>query len=269
MKNGFEILAEQKFLVYSLITIGFIFLVANLFDQKDYPIIEKWYATDILYLILPPLGILLGILLTIKYRGQGNHGKAWVLLTLAMVSWSIAEKTFVYENEYDLENISSFTSDIFYILGYPLIFAFTIFYLKARKKIISKKMILAASAVSMALVLPSLYISFDLEEDALEPIEVFVVAIYPVLDGVILAPALVGMILFFRGQVNLLWTLLILGILCDVVGDTLYLGSYVDDSYYPGHISDMFYQWGYVFFIFGFYSHFKLYKREYVEKFEN
>lgn len=269
MKNGFEILSEQKFLVYSLIVIGFIFLIANLFEQEDYPIIENWHATDILYFILPALGILLGILVSVRYRVKGNHGKAWVLLTLAMVSWYVGELTFVYENEYDVEDITSFTSDIFYILGYPLLFGFAVFYIKARKKIISRQMILAASVISMALVIPSLYISFDLEEGTLEPFEVFIVTIYPVLDGVVLAPALIGMILFFRGQVNLLWTLMIIGLLCDVTGDTLYLGSYIDDSYYPGHISDLFYLWGYLLFAFGFYSHFKLYKKEPLEKLEN
>lgn len=269
MKNGFEILSEQKFLVYSLITIGFIFLIANLFEQEDYPVFKNWYATDILYFIIPAIGILLGTLLSVKYGAKGNHGKAWILLTLAMVSWYIGELTFVYENEYDVENIASFTSDIFYILGYPLLFGFAVFYLKARKKIISKQMMLAASAISIALVVPSLYISFDLEEEALEPIEIFIVAIYPILDGIVLAPALVGVILFLRGQVNLLWSLMMIGLLCEVTGDTLYLGSYIDDSYYPGHISDMFYQWSYVLFVFGFYSHFKLYKKEPMEKLEN
>jgi len=269
MKNGFEILSEQKFLVYSLITIGFIFLIANLFEQEDYPVFKNWYATDILYFIIPAIGILLGIFLSVKYGAKGNHGKAWILLTLAMVSWYIGELTFVYENEYDVENIASFTSDIFYILGYPLIFGFAVFYLKARRKIISNQMILAASAVSFALVIPSLYISFDLEEEALEPIEIFIVAIYPILDGIVLAPALIGVILFLRGQVNLLWSLMMIGLLCEVTGDTLYLGSYIDDSYYPGHISDMFYQWSYVLFVFGFYSHFKLYKKEPMEKLEN
>ncbi|HSB50402.1 MAG TPA: hypothetical protein VLC72_03620, partial [Nitrosopumilaceae archaeon] len=216
MKNGFEILSEQKFLVYSLITIGFIFLIANLFEQEDYPVFKNWYATDILYFIIPAIGILLGTLVSIKYRAKGNHGKAWILLTLAMVSWYIGELTFVYENEYDVENIASFTSDIFYILGYPLLFGFAVFYLKARKRIISNQMMLAASAVSIALVVPSLYISFDLEEEALEPIEIFIVAIYPILDGIVLAPALVGVILFLRGQVNLLWSLMMIGLLCEV-----------------------------------------------------
>ena len=262
MKTGYEILSEQKFLVFSLITIGFIFLIANLLNQEDYPIIENWYPTDILYIIIPAIAIIIGIMLSVKYKAKGNHGKAWILLTLAVVSWHVGEQTFVYDNEYDVEDITTFTSDIFYIIGYPLFFVFAVFYLKARKNVITKKMILAASIVSLALLVPSLYISFDLEEEELEPVDIIMVSIYPILDGVVLAPALVGVILFFKGEVNLLWTLMMIGLLCDVTADTLYLGSFIDDSYYPGHISDIFYLWSYMLFAFGFYSHFKLYKKE-------
>lgn len=269
MKTGYEILSEQKFLLYSIIAIGFIFLAANLFEQENYPVIKNWYVTDILYFIIPALGILLGALVSIKYRGQGNHGKAWILLTLAMVSWYAAELTFVYNNEYDVADITTFTSDVFYILGYPLLFGFGIFYLKARKKIISKQMILTLSAISLALLIPSLYISFAAEEEQLETIEIFLTIIYPILDSFILIPALIGVVLFLRGQVNILWALMIIGILSFVAGDTLYMISYIDDSYYPGHISDMFFQWGYVLFVFSFYNYFKIYKKEPMEKLEN
>jgi hypothetical protein len=262
MKTGYDILSEQRFLFSSLIIIGFIFLIANLINEEDYPLTENWYPTDILYIIIPAIAIIIGTALSIKYKGKGNHGKGWILLTLAVASWYAGEMTFVYDNAYDVEDIATFTSDIFYLIGYPLFFAFAVFYLKARKRIISKKMILATSIVSLALVIPSLYVSFDLNEEKLESVDVIIMAIYPILDGVILSPALVGMILFFKGEVNLLWTLLMMGLLCYVVGDTFYLGSYIDDSYYPGHVSDIFYLWGYTLFAFGFYSHLRLYKKE-------
>lgn len=262
MKTGYDVLSEQRLLVPSLILIAFIFLIGNLFNQEDHPLIENWYPTDILYIIVPGIAIIIGTLLSVKYKGRGNHGKAWILLTLAVASWYAGEMTFVYDNEYDAEDIETFTSDIFYIIGYPLFFAFAVYYLKARKKVISKKMILSATIVSLALIIPSLYISFDLEEEELEAVDVIIISLYPILDGIVLAPALVGMMLFLRGQVNLLWTLMMLGLVCDVVADTFYLGSYIDDSYYPGHVSDIFYIWSYALFAFGFYSHLKLYRKE-------
>jgi len=262
MKTGYEIFSEQKSLIYSLVIIGFIFLMANLLNEEDYPLIENWYLTDILYIIVPAITIIFGTVLSVKYRGKGNHGKAWILLTLAVSSWYVGEMTFVYDNEYDVEDITTFTSDIFYIIGYPLFFAFAMYHLSTRKRVITKKMILTASIVSLAFIVPSLSISFDLEGEELELVEIVIMSIYPVLDGVILAPALVGMMLFFRGQVNLLWTLMMVGFLCNIVADTLYLNSSIDYLYYPGHVSDIFYIWGYVLFTFGFYSHINLYRKE-------
>lgn len=260
MKNN-NIIFEQRYLFYSLIGIGFFFLLANLLNQENYPINDNWYPTDLLYYFLPAIAAILGTILSIMYRGKGNHGKAWIILTIAIVSWYVGDLTYVYYNEYDVEDLSTFTSDFFYIAGYPLFFVFGIFYLKARKNIVSKKMILSAIIVSSSLVIPSLYISFDMEEE-LSALDVLITAGYPILDGFVLAPVIIGMMLFFRGQVNLLWSLMLFSILCLVVGDTLYLGSYIDNSYYPGHPADMFFLWHYTILSFSFYSHIKLYRKE-------
>lgn len=255
-------LFEHWNLSYSLIVIGIIFLVANLLDQENYPLTEIWYPTDLLYVTIPAIAIIFGSILSVRYGGRGSHGKAWIILTLAVACWYIAENTYVYDNEYENANLSTYTSEIFFLIGYPLFFVFGVFYLKPRKKIISKKIILTTTIVSLALVIPSLYITFDLEGEELGAADVVITALYPILDGVILAPAIIGVMLFFRGQVNLLWTLMMFGLVCHVVGDTFYLGSYIDDSYYPGHFSDMLFVWGYTLFTFGFYSHLKLYKKE-------
>ena len=258
--NRESIIFEQRYLFYTLIGITFLFLLANLLDQEKYPLTENWHFTDVPYFVLPAIGIILGSILSVMYRGKGNHGKAWIILTLAIASWYVGELTYVYYNDYDIEDLSTFTSDFFYIGGYPLFFVFGVYYLKARKNVISKKMILCATIVSLSLVIPSLYILFALGKE-LDTLECIITASYPILDGFVLAPVLVGIMLFFRGQVNLLWTLAFFAILCLVIGDTLYLGSYIDDSYYPGHVSDMFFQWFYTMLLFGFYSHIKLYKK--------
>lgn len=257
-----SIISEHRYLFYTLIGIGFLFLIANLLNQENYPLTENWHFTDVPYFVLPAIGIILGGILSVMYGGKGNHGKAWIILTLAMVSWYLGDLTYTYYNEYDIGDLTTFTSDFFYIGGYPLFFVFGLYYLKARKNIISKKMILCAAIISLAFVIPSLYISFDLEGEELETLDVLITSGYPILDGFVLTPVLIGMMLFFRGQVNLLWSLTFFAILCLVIGDTLYLGSYIDDSYYPGHISDMFFQWFYTILLFGFFSHIKLYRKE-------
>jgi hypothetical protein len=57
------------------------------------------------------------------------------------------------------------------------------------------------------LVIPTLYLTFDVGDEVLSDIEIFLFAMYPILDSIILVPAIIAAVLFFRGQVNLLWTM--------------------------------------------------------------
>ncbi len=166
-----------------------------------------------------------------------------------------------YEQEYDFEDISTFTSEFFFIAGYPLFFAFTIFYLRPRKRIISKNIILLSSLVRVTLVIPTLYLTFDVGDEVLSDIEIFLFAMYPILDAIILVPSIIAAVLFFRGQVNLLWTRIMFGTIFLVMADTSYLVFLVEENYYPGHPLDILYIWSYILYALGAYSHIKLYKK--------
>ena len=252
---------QLRLLSFVLLGIVGIFIIANMFGLKNYPLVDDWYPIDILFIIFPAIAVIFGVIISIKYKGKGNHGKAWIFFTLAVLAWYIGELEHSYEDEYSRDDISTLTSDIFYILGYPLFFAFTIFYLKPRRDIISKKMIFLSSVFALALVAPSLHYTFDVTEEVYEDEFFWLYSIYPILDGIILAPSFVAVFLFFRGKVNLLWTLILLGTLIDVGADTLFIGIEADDSYYPGHPIDILYLSTYVLYIFGVYSHLTIYKK--------
>ena len=250
---------ENKLLVVSLFVVVIIFAIANLVEQENYPIMEGWYPTDILFVILPIIGIILGIIFSFMNKGQGYHGKAWILFSISMIFWFMGEMTYDYDVEYDIENISSLSSDIFYIIGYIVFLSFTIFYLITRKKSISKNMILIAGLGSILFVMPSLYFILENNEET-DSLTIFLYGIYPILDGLILAPAIIAVMLFFKGQVNFLWILVLIATLFDILGDTLYLIFAVEEAYYPGHPLDMLFLFAYVFYAFGVYSHIKLYR---------
>ncbi len=247
-----------KLLGISVLVISGIYILANLFDQEQFPITENLYPTDIFFVILPIFAIIVGFRLSRMYGGRGNHGIAWMLFTMAISIWFVGEMTYSYDQEYDVSDISTFTSDIFYILGYLVFFAFTIFYLKPRKKLISKEMTLVAIGISILLLIPSLYVSLDFEE---EPLFLFIYGIYPVLDSMILAPSVIAVMMFLRGKVNLLWGLILFSIIFDVVSDTLYFSESITKSYYPGHPLDILSVLAYLFYIFGGYSHIRLFKK--------
>lgn len=260
MKTWLDTLENKNYWLLALVGIVIIFLVANIADQEEFPIAEDLYMTDLLFIIFPGIVVVFGTMLVFRYRLRGNHGISWVLFTLAIASWYIGETTYKYDYEYELEDISTLTSDIFYIIGYPLFFGFTIFYLRLRKQIISKKMILASSLVSILFIIPSLYFTFN-GEYQLDELTIFLYAIYPILDGVILVPSIIATFLFFRGQVNLLWVLILIATILFVIADTLYLVFSIEENYYPGHPANILYIWSYVLYAIGALSHIKLYKK--------
>ncbi|TAK28613.1 MAG: hypothetical protein EPO37_00255 [Nitrosarchaeum sp.] len=260
MKTRLDTLENKNYLLLALIGVVVVFLVANIANQEEFPIAEDLYMTDLLYMIFPGIVVVFGVMLVFRYRLRGNHGISWILFTLAIASWYVGEMTYEYDYGYDLENISTLTSDLFYIIGYPLFFGFTIFYLKPRKQIISKKMILISSLVSILFIIPSLYFTFN-EEYQLDELTIFLYAIYPILDGVILIPSIIATFLFFRGQVNLLWSLILIATILFVIADTSYLVFSIEETYYPGHPVDILYVWSYILYAFGVLSHIRLYKK--------
>ena len=260
MKTRLDTLENKNYLLLALIGVVVIFLVGNIANQEEFPIAEDLYMTDLLYMIFPGIVVVFGLILVFRYGLRGSHGISWILFTLAIASWYVGEMTYSYDYKYDLEDLSTLTSDLFYIIGYPLFFGFTIFYLKPRKRIISKKMILASSLVSILFVIPTLYFTFNGEQQ-LDDLTMFLYAIYPILDGVILIPSIVATVLFFRGQVNLLWSLILIATILFIIADTAYLAFSIEETYYPGHPVDILYIWAYILYAFGALSHIRLYKK--------
>jgi hypothetical protein len=100
-----------------------------------------------------------------------------------------------------------------------------------------------------------------LQESSLSEFETALGLAYPLADAVSLVPVMVGLALFFRGQVSLLWSCMLFGMLCFVVADYGYLFFSLENSYYTGHLIDIPYIWAYVFFLFGSYNHAQVFKK--------
>ena len=247
-----------KFLISSLIISAFILVIANLFNQENYAFLEYWYPTDILFIIIPGIVVVLSIRLAIMHGGTGAHGKAWMFFSAFIIFWFAAEQLFDYYVDYDLNDWKTYIADVLWISGYPLFFGFALFYLKIVKKAISRKIIITSCLISTSLLIPSLYFSLEDSSD-LELIEVAIALAYPIWDTIILCPTVIGIIIFLKGKVNFLWTLILFAIVCNVAGDTFYTITLYDDSYYPGHPLDILFIWAYVFFAFGVYSHIRLF----------
>lgn len=254
-----HVFSQKEFLLFSLVSTGIVFLLANAIHEEQHPLVEnRVYFTDILFITIPPIAIILSSILVIRYGITGSHSASWILFTAAIGVWYAAELVYMYEAEYKIESAGFSISDLFYIVGYVVFFAFTIFYLKPVKNKISKKMILSTGIIASSLLAPTLYFVYN--EPIEDNLEHAVNTIYPVLDVIILIPSLIALVLFFRGEVNFLWTAVSLGVIFDVAGNTTYLIERYNETFSAGSIADLFYIWTYVFFAFGAYNHVKIFK---------
>ena len=260
MQINSERLSNYKFLTFSLLFIGLAIVIADFFGKDVAKIVG-----NSLYTPVAGIGVVLSLILAYRFRGEGTHGKAWIIFTVFIASWFVAEEIWmVYDLIYDIDPFPS-PADLFYLLGYPFYFFFMIFYLKSVKKAISKKILISTSLISVAMVIPTLYFAIDVGSDISE-FERVLAATYPIADAIILIPAMIGMVLFFKGEVNFMWSLMSLAIVLNVVADTGFLITNLDDSYYTGSLLDMLFLWAYVLFIFGIYSHIKIFKTHSYEK---
>lgn len=263
MQTNLAKFQDNKFLLFSLLSIGIIILAVNFTSEH-----VRVVVTNLAYVPVPGALVVLSIIMAARFCKTGTHGKAWILFAVFAAFWFIAEQLWmIYETVYGLDPWPSI-ADYFYIGGYPFLFAFSVFYLHPLRKAISKKLIISALSVSVLLLIPTFYIAYGANSET-NGYEIALAASYPVLDAIILCPALIGVILFFKGEVNFLWSLVCLGTILNVVSDTGFLVLAIDESYYTGHAIDMLYLWAYVLFSFGVYSHIKLFKSHKNDPYEN
>lgn len=241
-------------LVLCLLAVGLIILIVNLVG-KEVTIITG----NLLYVPVTVALVVLSIIMAWRFRGKSNHGIAWLMFALCASSWLVAEHTWIVEELVYHENPFPSAADIFYVTGYVFLILFSINYLRIVKNAITKKTILLASLVSIALLVPSIYMTLYTNSD----VKGFALALafsYPVIDAIVLVPAVIGVILFFRGEVNLLWTLMSFAIIALIGGDTGFLVTQMNNSYYTGHPIEIMFYWSYILFSFGVYSHIKIFK---------
>lgn len=256
MQNNFEKLQEQKSLFVCLLVTGIGITVSTFFGKEAVKVI-----TDFTYIPVAGAFVILSIIISSIFRKTGNHGKAWLVFTGTAISWFIAETTWtIYELVYHTNPFPSY-ADAFYIAGYPFLFLFSILYLKPFKKLISRKIILSTSLIAVTVLIPSLYMTIESSSDE-SKFAIVLGITYPVADAIILIPAMIGIFLFFRGEVNFLWTLLLIGILFEVIADTGFQYFTLNDSYYTGHPVDILFIWSYIMFSFGVYSHIQIFKKD-------
>ncbi len=256
MQTNLEKLQENKFLIFCLMITGLALLGTTVIGKDT-----VMATSDFTTILAAGALAVLSIILSVKFGIRGHHGKAWLLFSGMAISWFAAEIVWaIYDLVFHQDPFPS-TADLFYIVGYPLLFLFALNYLKPFKKLISKKMVMSSSLLAILVLIPNLYMTLENNSDE-DKFSIALGATYPIMDSIVLVPAILGIALFVRGEVNFLWTLLLIGILFEVIADTGFQFFTLDNSYYSGHPVDILFIWSYIVYSFGIYNHIKIFKKE-------
>src|SRR3990167_3754077 len=251
---------EQKsvlFLIVSLIAITLVYQLRPFLDDSQF----SWISF-LAYVIVPGALIVFSIILTSKlYKQKHFQSKAFLLFTIGVSLWFIAEQIWAaYVYVYDADPFPSI-ADIFYMATYPFFVAFLLISLKPIRKSITKKIWLFSSVLSFTFLIPSLLACYNALEEAeggLDPISKSIALAYPILSSFQLVPAIIGIMFLAKKGVSYSWMLLLFGFLIFVVSDTFYLFSELDGSYYDGHPVDLMYLYSFILLIFSLHNRLQL-----------
>ncbi|HYL66656.1 MAG TPA: hypothetical protein VEU72_05845 [Nitrosopumilaceae archaeon] len=260
METRLEKLQLQKYLLISLVATGFGFIIAESIGKETADLF-----TNLIFIPIPASVVILSGILTKRNSMTGSHGKAWLIFTIFAAMWFVAEQIWLVNELVYKEKPFPSSADFFYLLAYPFYFIFSILYIYPFKNAISKKMIVITSIIAVTILIPNLYMTFDNNSGESE-FAIILGSIYPIADAIVLIPSMIGTALFFKGKVNFLWSLLLIGMIFEVVADTAFQYFSLDNSYYTGHPVDILFLWSYLLFSFGLYDHIKIFKKSHDKK---
>lgn len=231
-----------KLLLVSLGTITAIISIANSLDEDAAVLIGNYSYIPI------QIAMLLTAVYVVRFFGtDGVHGIGWFAFLGFVICWFAGDMSWIIlEMVFELEPYPSI-ADMFYLLGYPFLMIFVMSYIMPFRNAISKRMVMLSISASILLVTVSILMIGipDYEFDTALTLA------YPVLDGIILIPVLLGLFMFLKSRTDLMWSLILFGILSTFIGDIAFSYMEYADIYYTGNPLELAFFWSYILLTFG------------------
>ena len=238
-------LRNKKHLIFSLIAIFAIWTTAYILG-KDVSIKVNDYVTISITLLLVMIGFYR--ILTSENKTSRN---TWILFSAFAMSWSIAEHIWsLNELILDVKPFPSF-ADVGYLIGTIILPVFYIMLLQPFKKYISKQFIIIALLAGISIIIFTTYISWPITRNNFTEV---LLSMYPILDGVVMMPAIIIIILGIKKKMNFSSVILCLAMIMVTIGDIMFQITTTNGTYYTGSVTDLFYVLGYGLFILGAYD---------------
>ncbi len=233
---------EQKFqLVWAYSIAVMLIIIASLYFANISIGIENFSNTVSLpaYTIIPGALVIFSIwAITRAETIQELPKKSLIFLSASFTCWFIAEQSWnLYEHVLDIDPYPS-VADLFYISAPIFMFISLTIFLKSTKKKISKKNFAIACIISSLILVPSLLATLEVGVED-EPLEIIVALAYPIVDAILLVPAIIITLFLISSKLNFFWIMIIAGIIIMLAADTSFLFLVISDEYVDGHPVDI------------------------------
>jgi len=215
--------------------------------------------SNILFPATAGIAVLGSVWTLLKYTGHNPKpmfSTAWMGFSVGFFFWFLGELTWtIYVLLLQIDPFPSF-ADVAYLSGYVFLFVALFSVFRLFQSSFSKRMLLTMLGVTGALSAVVSYVLlvpvFASSEDQLT---IILSTAYPILDIGLFAAAFSILLIFFKGTIGKAWLFLTSGIILNIAADLLFNYAELQGFYYEGHPLELFWLWGYVAFLVGFYIH--------------
>ena len=249
LRKSMEILLELRYVI--LILVGFIILV-NAFIFLSSTSTRVIY-TNLTINVTAATALCAAIIVLVRQiRVHSEYSKTFGFLTVGLGLWFTAEITWTYyQLGLGVETPFPSLADVFWLAGYvPLTYHLYRIYDTVTIKVTDRDTMIVISAIVAAILAFLLYLVFSLSVQPQDMLGLIINLTYPVLDAMLLIPAIVILWSFRRGEPAYThWVMISLFIIFVTVADIGFdyaLAVDEDSASQQEWVWDMFYNAGYL-----------------------
>ncbi len=206
---------------------------------------------------LAPASFSVFVLTKYGFKPAGKFGRVWPSISAGLCLWFLGDLSWsVYFLVLAVRFPYPSLADAFWLAGYPFLIFSMFSYVGLFKERLSAKSIAIASlvAVVVAAIIAAVLVEPVFSLSAEPSTQVFDMA-YPILDVVLLAVSVVGLLLFLPGGFGRFWAIIAVGFISEVLGDVTFSYTTAVGTYYDGHPLELFFLFGYLTILLGLYQH--------------
>lgn len=238
-------LKKWLYLSLAIIAMALIFQTSSWVDNQQFSVIH-----DAVFLVVPGFLAVFALLLTFNLTKRRHPRLKPILVFTISILFLLGSATVeTFFETTILEKPFLSLSDTLYIISYPFLIYFVLLYLGPDKRFITRKLIAFGLIISIGLLLPTYMAINELNLNNVDSGLLLTLG-FPIMDAIIFAVAVIGLMVLFKGGGNYFWIMTLLGIELLVFADTIFLYAEIEGEFSEGHFVNVLYLSRYLFWIF-------------------